>query len=146
MRRTLMIMTICTTLFSPGCTMAKASAADPKNPAQCIAAFQWGHDRLQRSPTPTTSKYRTALSLTARQLYYIQKLKGSGLADGGEAETRAFAAAHGNDEALLEDLMGKCLEVQDGEPDVAESIANLTPLVLKVDPICRESPSVCQLR
>ena len=94
----------------------------------------------QRGPVA----YMAALSMTGRQLYYTQKLKADGVADGGAAEAMAFAKAHQGDATVLHDMLVKCIDVQQQEPNVSQAIARLTPLIVKVDPICKENPSVCQ--
>ena len=144
MGRPLVVMALLASLILPGCTKAQAAAPDPTNLAQCIAAFQFGHHVLQHSSELTTAKYKTALSLTGRQIYYIQKLQAEGVTDGGAAESKVFAATYGNDEHLMLDLVERCGILQDNEPGNAASTNKLAQLVAKVDPICRENPFVCK--
>ena len=141
MRPILIIIAVSTSILSPGCSSAQATTPDPSNPAQCIAAFEYGHEMLrQRGPVA----YMAAISMTGRQLYYTQKLKAAGVADGGAAEAMAFAKAHLGDATVLHEMLVKCIDVQQQEPNVSQAIARLTPWIVKVDPICKENASICQ--
>ena len=82
--------------------------------------------------------------MTGRQIYYSQKMKASGVADLGATEATAFAKAHQGDGKLLQELLVRCIEVQDRDPNLLLSVPQLAPLVKRVDPICRENPSLCQ--
>ena len=141
MRRLLMVATVITQTLASSCSMAQATTPDPNNPAQCLVAFEYGHEMLRHASVPNL---KGALSMTGRQIYYSQKMKASGVADLGATEATAFAKAHQGDGKLLQELLVRCIEVQDRDPNLLLSVPQLAPLVKRVDPICRENPSLCQ--
>lgn len=141
MRGPLIFTLVSVQMLSSGCSAAHATTPNPNNPAQCLVAFEYGHEMLRHASVPNLDG---ALSMTARQIYYSQKLKASGVADLGAAEATAFAKAHQSDSKLLHELLVRCIEVQDRDPNLIPSASQLAPLVRKVDPICRESPSLCE--
>lgn len=141
MRRFLTSISIPIAMLSAGCSKARATTPDPNNLAQCLVAFEYGHEMLRHASVPNLNG---ALSMTGRQIYYSQKLKASGVADLGAAEAMAFAKAHQSDGKLLQALLVQCIQVQDRDPGLLSSVPQLAPLVKRVDPICREHPGLCQ--
>ena len=141
MRGPLVLVVISASILPVGCSMAQATTPDPENRAQCLVAFEYGHEMFRHSAVPD---YIAALSMTGRQLYNTQKLKAAGVADGGGAEAIAFAKAHQNDSKMLRALLKKCIDVQQRDPNIVPALVQLTPLVRRVDPICKENLSICQ--
>lgn len=110
-------------------------AANPSDPAQCIAAFNWGRNLELRAPP----NLHRAIGLAGREAYEILKLKASGHEDGGQSEATTFTKEHYNDHHLMERLIDQCLIAQDNNPDFqkANNTGQIMDLGRRFDPLCK---------
>ena len=120
-----------------------AAAASNREMAQCIAAFHFGRQVwLSQSPP----NYQALAPLTAGSIYYANKLKAAGVADGGKADAIAFAERHADDAPLMAETLKACGQRQIADPDFVRQFVALTRQAILVDAACKPDPGRCQKR
>ena len=121
----------------------QAAAATNEEMTHCIAAFEFAkhHWRSQSPPN-----HRTAVTLAAGQIYYVQKLKAAGVPDGGQAEAVAFAETNANNPRLMTETLQECGKKQLDDPEFRKQFDALVQVALQLDPVCKRDASVCAKR
>ena len=137
MRRLAPLLLFCLPALS---SCQQAAAATNQEMARCIGAFEFGKHHWRNQSPPN---HRMAVTLATGQIYYVQKLKAAGVADGGQAESIAFATAHVDDPEFMLGLVRACGEKLTRDPEFANQIATLGRIARQVDPVCRSDPRMC---
>ena len=140
MRIVLIPLLLLGTLSVNACCPAFASAPDPNNPAQCIAAFYWGQYQLLKMPPP---RHQGVWHMAIGAVYNTSKLKTAGVSDLGQAESTAFLTAHANDRDLMLPLLEKCVKIELADPFLNAHANEFAAIALKVDPACKKDLAVC---
>jgi hypothetical protein len=123
------------------CQQAHAVTNDEM--AQCIGVLNFGRGYWVSETPPN---YRRAAALMPGILYYSQKLKSAGVADGGDGAGDAFASANVGNPKLLLDTLKECGDQLQKDPEFRNQFDALSRVALRVDPICQQDMSRCAKR